>query len=314
VNEKYYLREKEAIAPRNNVSKFAKTYHSMQAPEFLTSNGLPIPFSDEYFKPMRVSHPNDQDLAVRYLEDGYIYLPSYIDREAALDIREQYLHVFNPIILVPGTTPRQGLFSGVFHFSPSSHGHPGHPASMFVQTELFDQFTNNKLLYLVAEQLLGCTVSLLPRRPLRHFYKGTNIASKAHADFTYLNMGTRNLLSVWVPLGDVALTGGSIVYLEKTHEADQEALRRALNTDATAVKDKRPLTADLKAIADLTGKKWLYTEFKAGDIVLHSPFIIHATLDCNTEAMRVSTDLRFAASEDKIDPRWKKSWRGDDGY
>jgi hypothetical protein len=60
--------------------------------------------------------------------------------------------------------------------------------------------------------------------------------------------------------------------------------------------------------------QWLYTDFKAGDIMLHNPYIVHASLDCNSDVMRLSTDVRFADINGRIDARWLDDWRGDDGY
>ncbi|MBC7554444.1 MAG: hypothetical protein H7257_10740 [Taibaiella sp.] len=79
-------------------------------------------------------------------------------------------------------------------------------------------------------------------------------------------------------------------------------------------RDTRPIAQDLKAVSDITGLPWLYSDFKAGDIVVHDPYVVHASLDCNTDAMRLSTDLRFVAASERTDPRWQNAWRGDDGY
>ena len=81
------------------------------------------------------------------------------------------------------------------------------------------------------------------------------------------------------------------------------------------VHDNRPLTHDLKWIADTTGRKWLATDYAAGDIVIHSPAIVHASTDpSGTDYMRVSTDIRFRRAGSIADPRWASDWSADDGY
>lgn len=155
---------------------------------------------------------------------------------------------------------------------------------------------------------------LLPRRPLRHFYNNTQIASRAHADFSYLNEGSVKVLTTWVPIGDVPLRSGGIIYLKGSHKLDLEELREEVSKNVIAQADKRPLANDLKKVSEITGRKWLYADFAAGDVVMHNPFIVHATLDCNTELMRLSTDIRFAGAGEVPDHRWMKPWRGDDGY
>lgn len=279
------------------------------------SNGMPIPFTPQYFEQIQPADVNDKAGLVRRLnKDGYVYLPGFLDRNKVMDVREAYFRLFDNVILKPGTTPRQGIFSGKFQFSPYRHGLPGHPASQFVLSEVFDTFTRDEKLHELCEGLIGEESSLLQRRPLRHFYNNTGIASCAHADFTYLNRGTKRILSIWIPLGDVPLEAGGIVYLKDSNDADADALRHQLNRYKRPEKDERPITADLKAIADETGKPWMYADFKAGDIIMHTPFVVHASLDCNHEAMRLSTDIRYASDRESHDPRWADNWRADDGY
>lgn len=282
---------------------------------YLFSNGMPIPFTPQYFEKGKPGNEYDVASMKRTLmTDGYLYLPGFLNRESVFDAREEYFKLFDPKIFKKDTTARQGVFSGTFQFSPYRHGLPGHPASQYVESDAFEHFTRTKKLHDLATSLMNEEVSLLQRRPIRHFYNNTGVASCAHADFTYLNKGTQRLLSIWIPMGDVPLEAGGIVYLKGTNDADQDALRTQLNRYKKPEKDERPITADLKALADATGTPWVYHDFKAGDIILHTPFIIHATLDCNDERMRLSTDIRFASVKEEHDPRWGGNWRGDDGY
>lgn len=282
---------------------------------YYTSNGMPIPFTPQYFEPIIPGDAdNIPDMVSRLNKEGYVYLPGFLDKEEVLKVREAYFKLFDPKILKAGTSPRDGLFSGQFQHSPYRHGLPGHPATEFVQGDVFDQFTRTEKIHALCEKLIGENVSLLQRRPLRHFYNNTGIASCAHADFTYLNRGTKRVVSIWIPLGDVPLEAGGIVYLKDSNDADTDMLRIKLNRFKRPEKDERPITADLKAIADETGKPWMYTDFKAGDIILHTPFVVHATLDCNEEIMRLSTDIRYASDKETHDPRWNGDWRADDGY
>ncbi len=279
------------------------------------SNGMPIPFTPQYFEKMTPGDiTNVEGMRKQFFADGYLYLPGFLDKQDVFDVREEYFKMFDPVILRQGTTPRQGMFSGKFQFSPYRHGLPGHPASQFVTSPVFDKFTRAEKLQQLAQDLMQEEVSLLQRRPIRHFYDNTGVASCAHADFTYLNQGTQKVLSIWIPLGDVPLEGGGLVYLKGTNDADSDALRIKLNKFKRPDKDERPITADLKALSDTTGTPWMYTDYKAGDVILHTPFIIHASLDCNHELMRLSTDIRFASVKEDHDPRWADNWRGDDGY
>ena len=77
--------------------------------------------------------------------------------------------------------------------------------------------------------------------------------------------------------------------------------------------DVRPITHDLKWLADTTGHRWLTADFAAGDVVAHSPDIIHATLDA-VEGKRLSTDIRSRRVDGPRNLRWDKDWSSDDGY
>ena len=59
--------------------------------------------------------------------------------------------------------------------------------------------------------------------------------------------------------------------------------------------------------------KWYRPIIEIGDVIFHSLEIIHASFDSFSNIPRLSIDLRFAASEDDLDPRWSNEWRGDDG-
>ena len=89
------------------------------------------------------------------------------------------------------------------------------------------------------------------------------------------------------------------------------------NARASAPNDRadvRPITHDLKWLSDFSGRRWLCTDYAAGDVVVHSPAIIHASVDGELDLMRVSTDVRFRRAGSPSDPRWLDDWSADDGY
>lgn len=281
---------------------------------YYTSNGIPIPNNSTYFEPLVASKIDDADLLEKYQQDGFIFIKSFFDKAYIQNIRKEYFSMFDKSMFKEGSNVGDGVFSGKFQFLPNQHGHKEHPASTFVRTPMFQELTNSASLFHLSAKLLGNKTILLPRRPIRQFYPNTNISSKAHADLTYLDRGTDNVLSVWIPLGDIPMDTGNIIYLKNSHKLDVSAIRQTFHNTTVPIVDARPITADLKALSDYTHLPWLYTNFEAGDIIVHNPLIIHATLDCCTDYMRLSTDIRFADADEAQDPRWLQDWRGDDGY
>ena len=67
-------------------------------------------------------------------------------------------------------------------------------------------------------------------------------------------------------------------------------------------------------MAEQFDSRWLVTDFEAGDIMLHSPFMIHAATsnDSQSNRIRLSTDIRYQNVRDEIDARWGNHWSLDD--
>lgn len=62
-------------------------------------------------------------------------------------------------------------------------------------------------------------------------------------------------------------------------------------------------------------RRWLVADYEAGDVVLHTPFTIHAsTLNVDPKnRIRLATDLRFVDTSKPWDTRWNNHYRLDDG-
>jgi ectoine hydroxylase-related dioxygenase (phytanoyl-CoA dioxygenase family) len=126
----------------------------------------------------------------------------------------------------------------------------------------------------------------------------------------YLREGTENLLSAWIPLGDCPVNRGGLTYLERSHkhfEARDKLEGGTLRAEH--------ITYDLPALANQLETRWLIADYQAGDMVVHSPYLVHASLN-NTDPdgrMRLSTDIRYQRKVDPIDARWQNHWRDDDG-
>ncbi|MDH6140348.1 MULTISPECIES: phytanoyl-CoA dioxygenase family protein [Kitasatospora] len=280
----------------------------------LTSNGEKIPFDEAHFAPMRDSSEllgNRTALRARLDEDGYLLLRGVLDQQDVLDLRRRYFELLPAGYLAPDTEPVAGLFSGTVPAELSQYGVHGHPAHGFVRSERFQEFCSAPALSALTAALLGGPTELLPRRILRHFWRGANRASRAHTDYEYMRLGTDQVLTTWIPIGDCPVATGGLVYLEGG-PLDPEQLSR-LRKVTDRVHDQRPISHDLAHTARETGRRWLWADFSTGDLTVHSPHIVHATLDTSTEAMRLSTDLRFQLRGEPVDHRWTTAWSADDG-
>ena len=280
----------------------------------LSSNGVQIPFDDEHFTPMRESSLDDPDELRRNFEaDGYVLLRAALDRDAALDMRQNYFARFDPVLLADGTTARDGIYSGRQPDHLPEYGTQGHPAYDLVRDPSFDEFTRMPALRAIAETLLGGPGELLPRRIVRHFDRSTRRASRAHVDYDYMDQGSDQVVTAWIPLGDCPIECGGLVYLEHSHnhaKIDLDRLRE--HTDRPG--DHRPISNDLELTARTLGGRWLWSDFRAGDVVLHSPHTVHASLDNVSDLMRLSADIRYRRAGQQEDARWNGHWSADDGF
>jgi ectoine hydroxylase-related dioxygenase (phytanoyl-CoA dioxygenase family) len=283
----------------------------------LSCNGASIPFSSQYFDRLPAVSAADVFLPERAATElrrhGVLRVTGLLDRELVLSVRGAYFGLFDRAMLEPGSDPRDGVFSGTVPDTLPAHGVKGHPAHSFVRSDVYQRFAAQPALSALAEAILGGPVLQLRRRPIRHFLMGRNVASRAHVDLAYLDRGTHRIVTMWIPIGDCPVEAGGLVYLEHSHQLNARALVEQFRDATDRPSDYRSVTHDLKRLADVTQRRWLFSNYAAGDVVIHTPEIIHASLDSQTPLMRLSTDIRFIPASDDVDPRWMDDWSADDG-
>ncbi|NGN68110.1 phytanoyl-CoA dioxygenase family protein [Streptomyces sp. A7024] len=261
----------------------------------LTSNGHVLDTSPDRLgrlDPVPDAERHDRDALWRRLRaDGYLWLRGALDPGAVRGFREFYFAHVDPE--APRAEQRRGLFGRVV---------PGEEYRRFcAQPAIRDWYA----------WFLGGDTFLHRRKILRHIRPGeagVGTATQAHYDLVYLREGTDRVLSSWIPLGDCPVELGGLVYLERSH-------LRVLAEEAAGTL-RRPaasITADLPALARQQDARWLLADYAAGDMVVHSAHIIHASLDNTGDAVRLSTDIRYQRADQPIDWRWQQHWHLDDG-
>lgn len=278
----------------------------------ISSNGIPVPFDNTLFEPMRDSTPLRNEfpkLREELKQHGYFLIRGFFPVETIRGLREAYFSKFPAGFLKESSSPHEGIYAGTQKLAVN-HGVKGHPAYDFVREEKYHSFVHNPELYAFVSKFLEDEVSLLKRKIVRSFTPDCKVASKAHVDFSYLDQGSTDVLTAWIPLGDCPPETGALIYLKGSHNLDHRALKMQFGKKPSSLW----ITEDLELMAKKTESKWLYHSYQMGDIVFHSPFTVHATTDCRTSYMRLSTDIRFIRQKEVSDPRWLNDWRGDDGY
>ena len=212
------------------------------------------------------------------------------------------------------------------------------------------QFLEHPALRQIVRDLMGWKKEILLRRTmLRHNIPG-GLSTGVHYDKLFLRNGGAYFLTAWVPIGsfsissilpyawplilrfsgDISLHGGGLIYLSNSvglgRNIEDDFTRRA----ASLPEEERisafnvnmdkfgQLSDDAGSfhINEAKGKgKWLVSDFEAGDVVFHDPYVIHGSSknEDPNRRIRLSTDLRFYEEGSDIDQRWMKFWTPGDG-
>jgi ectoine hydroxylase-related dioxygenase (phytanoyl-CoA dioxygenase family) len=145
--------------------------------------------------------------------------------------------------------------------------------------------------------------------------KAPGMATAPHCDAVYMNRGTQNLYSAWVPLGDVPMESGSLIVLEGSHLVDEVNAYGKMDVDRDGNRKKIRFrhgqffrgghySKNARAVQRQFGLRWLTTDFRAGDVCIFTMFTMHGTLDNTSQSIRLSADTRFQLASEEIDDRW----------
>ncbi len=271
------------------------------------------------------SNPSDsiETLREQFLEQGYLWLRGILDREKVLKFRERYFSTMQHSGLLKEGAP---VVDGIYSNGDVSQSTLNKAKAELVRSSAYESFCLSDEIWQFYEQLLGDAVYLHKRKLIRHVAPQTTIATGAHYDLVYLRGGTDSVCSSWIPIGDIPVEMGGLVYLENSHHIGREMEAEFSHKSAELPRDEQIsaynkfmdktgwLTKDLPALADRTDSRWLMANYEAGDMVIHGAYTIHASTN-NVDPqgrLRLSTDIRYQRLREEIDVRWNNHWSLDD--
>ncbi len=288
----------------------------------LTSNGYTL--SPKRLGALTASDPTSSldILKKQYRAQGYLWLKGFFLRGEVLAFRRHFFTAFQDAgLLEPDTDPVEGVFSGT-----ENKRRTNKILMEQARTAAYESFCLQPRLWRFFDAFLEGPSYLHKRKIIRYLTPGSAWATPAHYDLIYLRGGTDRVVSCWIPLGDVPLEMGGLVYLEGSDTLGRE-MEAEFTRQNAELSPKERVSAfnknmseggwvgkDLPAMADKFDARWLAADYGAGDIVVHSPYMIHAALD-NTDAegrIRLSTDIRYQNVRDEIDARWNNHWTLED--
>jgi ectoine hydroxylase-related dioxygenase (phytanoyl-CoA dioxygenase family) len=149
---------------------------------------------------------------------------------------------------------------------------------------------------------------------------GPGHGTHPHCDLVYMGRGTHDLLTCWIPYGDVPLDLGGLIVLEDSHRKS-DRIRTYLEVDVDTYCSNRPdqvkkaleeerwshpgrLSTNPETLRQKLGGRWLTADWKAGDFITFKMNTVHASLDNQTDRIRLSSDTRYQRASEPADERW----------
>ncbi len=245
-------------------------------------------------------------LRQRLETDGYLYLPGFHTAESVAAARESVLGQLDQMgFLKPGAAVAEGRFD------------PGNPPPSLARTHPLNQRDPAMLELLFGRRTMEFYSGFFGGEAAHFDFtwfrtKGTGPGSDIHCDIVYMGRGTRNLLTMWTPLGEIDPMMGGLSILENSHRKS-ELLKGYLDRDVDRICTNREgetgwngsLSRNPEAMRQRFASRWLTApKFEMGDALIFGMAMVHGSLDNQTDRIRLSVDTRYQLASEPIDPRW----------
>ena len=281
----------------------------------LTSLHHPLDTSPEAFGELESSMDVIDDihaLRERMDEQGYLYLPGYLNRDEVLAARHEIVLRLENGGWLDSDYPREDLVArknAPISFSPDLASNNAPLMKVLYHGPMMEFYA----------RLFGASIRHFDYTWFRAVPPGVGTAP--HMDIVYMGRGTHNLLTAWTPIGDVSLVMGGLMILEKSHlherlnnhyglkDVDQFCSnKKGENYEGMGgggnIRNGGSLSDKPHKLRENLGGRWLTREYSAGDLLTFKINTIHASLDNQSNRIRLSSDSRYQKASEPTDERW----------
>jgi hypothetical protein len=248
----------------------------------------------------------------RLEEDGYLFIPGFFNRDL---IQAGRAAVTERLAAEGALDPAYPAIEGIGR-AGQALGFRGDLAK--------DNAAISRVVY--GPELLGFYAELFGE-PVRHFDHtwfraiSRGQGTPPHCDLVYMGRGSHQLLTCWIPYGEVPLEVGGLMVLEHSHR-QAARLRNYLEVDVDLYCENRArevekvkgkggwshpgyLTKNPASLRQKLGGRWLTCEhWQPGDFLTFKMTTIHASIDNQTDRVRLSSDTRYQRASQPADERW----------
>jgi hypothetical protein len=245
-------------------------------------------------------------------EEGYLYLPGYLDREEVLECRQ----VMAERIAATGHLDPA--------YPPSAMKARAGSKAAFMPDLAKDNPKLHRLLY--SGRMMQFFGLFLGGEVLHYDFTWVRAVAPgrgtpSHMDVVYMGRGTKQLYTAWTPLGDVPRSIGGLLVLERSHR--HERLNQGYGSKDVDtycenkvgpgftrmggggnISDGGWLSKDPVKLRKNLGGRWLTADYRAGDLLVFTVFLVHCSLDNASDEIRLSTDSRYQLASEEVDERW----------
>ncbi len=252
------------------------------------------------------------ELRRRLDEDGYIYIPGFFNPAHIVAARAS---VCDRLATAGVLDPAYPSIEGVARPGATSNYNGG----LAVKNPAVQRVVYGPELLGFYEKLFGEPVRHFDYTWFRAMTRGQG--STPHCDLVYMGRGTHQLLTGWIPYGDVPLEMGGVMLLEGSHR-QSDRLKNYLEVDVDAYCENRPrqvekvvqrngwshpgfLSKNPATLRAKLGGRWLTApDWNMGDFITFGMTVVHGGLDNQTDRLRLSSDTRYQRASQPIDERW----------
>jgi hypothetical protein len=246
----------------------------------------------------------------RLTDDGYVFLRGALDKAKVLAAREEVFarlvdvgEIRSPAIagIATGQSRRRELGGDLTAFWRSVSSGPA-----------LRQVSHGSEVHTVMQQMFG-----EPARPQDYLWlrpRAVGWSTGLHYDHPFFARGSRNVHTVWIPLGDIPRADGPLMLVEKSHTFD-DLIEPMHGRDELVNRSPEAATREAfdgewnqDAVAFVTGRRTrlLSAEFFAGDLLIFGMKTLHGSLDNHSAVgrVRLSCDVRYQPASDSLDERY----------